>query len=182
MTSHKRLRVARGAACSVAAAVIGLLAFTGDHNADPLRPAQPSEDAEPEATPRLAGTVELSPPGTEPPDPGSNVRMRLEGQRVARNFLRAFLRYQAGSVDAATRRALRGTCTRRLARSLLRSPPRLLGVRPRVARLGGPNVIGPFAGELKAVVRLSYRGLGKSSLELAIAEHGGRLLVTRLYP
>src|SRR4051812_21753190 len=95
-----------------------------------------AHSAQPRQAPDGRARVATSPPSdTGPPNPPSSADLRAKASSVARRFLQAFLRFQAGRLDAATRQALRDTATPALAGTLLARPPRLDQSHPRRGRL-----------------------------------------------
>jgi hypothetical protein len=183
MSRHGRARACRRAVGVVVVAVAAVVALAGGGTADQARPTRQTDRSEPSQQPLPTRSSPSVPSrGTEPRDPPASADARLRAQPVARRFLRGFIRYQAGRLNADTRQALRTTSTPRLARALLLRPPRLPGRALGLARVRALDVIGPFGGRLKAIARLSYPALGEGLLELVIADRGARLRVTRLYP
>jgi hypothetical protein len=179
--THPRPLAFRLAAGAIVAAAVVLCFPPGERNPEPTGGTSPASLPAPPPAPLTQRPVE-PPRGTEPPDPSAARRQRARARGVARRFLRAFLRYQSGQLDPATRRAVRRAATGPLARRLLRRPPRPTSSQPPAGRLGRVAVVGPFAGQLKAVARIAYPAVGESLLELALEERDRRLLVTRLYP
>ncbi len=123
----------------------------------------------------LAGSAAPQEPAAHPPG-GREARGRAPGlaparalmgslRRSARRFLDAYLRYEAGELGFAVRRALRWTATRRFAAALLGAPVRRRGPPLRAARLGSLAVrIDPADPRRALIEGLARRGPLRESL------------------
>jgi hypothetical protein len=146
---------------------------------EPQAPAAQS-DARPVLPPRVP--AQAPPRATEPPNPRSGRRDARVAEIQARRFLMAFIRYQRGRVDAATRRTLIATASPRLVRQLRDRPPRDAD-RAQPARLARIAIYGPWRGRVKATAVLAYHGASDPSLlEFALQRGRGEWRVVELYP
>jgi len=179
MRAGRRIHVMLAVAalgCSVGAAALAA------RSAEPDRVPDGRAQVGPAARPS-DGPAPTSPPrGTEPPNPQAGAELRAQARSVGRRFLRAFLRFQAGRLNAATRRELRETSTSALAASLLARPPRLDRSRSWRGRLARVRVVGPYLKRLKVVARVVYPEIGPSLLEAGVRRRGRSVRVARFYP
>jgi hypothetical protein len=114
-------------------------------------------------------------------DGGSRARFAAP-RRIARRFIAAFARYQAGRLGEPTAGQLRALATAELATYLLAQPPRggtAPYARVRVERL---DLTGPESGPVKAATLLAYRRGRRSLFEVQLERLDGRWRVSQLYP
>jgi hypothetical protein len=104
-----------------------------------------------------------------------------EPRQVARRFLEAFINYQEGSPEQASRELV-ATATHRVAVSLLRRPPRPVGSKPSRARWSR-LYIQRRGRRAKASALIVYRRRnGPALFEFSLEQFGGRWRVADLYP
>jgi hypothetical protein len=108
-------------------------------------------------------------------------RARRLARTAAHEFLLAFLAYERGRRGHAITRALTGTTTPELGRTLRAAPPRRAPGRPwsPPARLRRLTAIGPSSGHVKALAELD-RGGRREVLELRLQQRRGHWRIAEL--
>jgi hypothetical protein len=181
MSRRDRQRSFAIAVLIVAAAIAAVSALGGSDDRPRSRSATSTPSPHAHTLP-AAPTVGPGEDATTPARDTTTGRARAAAKRLARHFIAAFSRYQAGRLDEATVGRLRALTTPELAAYLLAQPPRARQRRreqPRIARL---DLTGPARGRMKAAALLGYGRGPRSLFELALKGTGTRWRVAELYP
>jgi cell division septation protein DedD len=117
------------------------------------------------------------------PDSVLDARAKAPALRTAHLFMRAYLRYDVGHVDAGVKTTFARTATRLLAKQLLSAPPNIPPTLSHQPRAVPPERLGYLDGQLGSDRRAMtatatlLSGPDSSSIELRLIRRGSRWLV-----